>query len=66
MEEILILFVGKYGNTDLSGEETAADVIYLCLGCENALSYGMVAEPVAHEQNVAHRTVLFCSWRYSE
>jgi hypothetical protein len=34
------------GNTDLTGEETASDVIYLCLGIENAkkiLSYVMVA-----------------------
>ena len=36
MKEILILFMGEYGNIYLTGEETAADVIYLGLGSENA------------------------------
>jgi hypothetical protein len=46
MKEILILFVGEYRNSDLTGEETAADVIYFGLGSENAKkisSYDMVA-----------------------
>ena len=35
MKEILVLFVGEYGNTAITGEEIAADDIYLCLGSEN-------------------------------
>jgi len=46
MKEILILFVDEYCNTDLTGEQTAADVIYSGLGSENVKkisSYDTVA-----------------------
>jgi hypothetical protein len=36
MKKIIILFVDEYDNTDLTGEQTAADVIYLALGSKNA------------------------------